>query len=93
MAKKNIRQTPELQSLPPFSFESFSENVKRAHLQTCIWKSAMDSDPPDLDSTNFSWIKDTNSKILAPVTISADKLLAPPIVLQMMWCGCASDEP
>ena len=53
MAKTNIRQTPKLLSLPPAS-ESFSENVKRAHLQTCIWKSAMDSDPPDLDPTNFS---------------------------------------
>ena len=77
-AKKNIRQTPKLQSLP---LTSFSENVKRAHLQRCIWKSAMDSDPPDLDPTNFSWIKDTNSKIFAPVTIPADKLPAPPIVL------------
>ena len=72
LAKKNIRQTPKVQSLPPTS-ESFSENDKRAHLQTCIWKSAMDSDPPDLDLTNFGWIKDTNSEILAPVTIPADK--------------------
>ena len=32
MAKKNIRQAPKLQSLPPTS-ELFSENVKRAQLQ------------------------------------------------------------
>ena len=44
-----------------------SENVKGAHLQTCIWKSAMDSNPPGLNPTNFGWIKNTNSKILAPV--------------------------
>ena len=53
----------------------------------------MDSDPPDLDPTNFCWIKDTNSKILAPVTIPADKLPAPPTVLQMICCRCASDQP
>ena len=91
MAKKNIRQTPKLQTLPPTS-ESFSDNVKRAHLQTYIWKSAMDSDPPDLDPTNFGWIKDTNSKILVSVTVPTDKLPAPPIVLQMICCGCASDQ-
>ena len=92
MAKTNIRHTPKLQYLPPTS-EPFSENVKRAQLQTCIWKSAMDSVPPDLDPTNFGWIKDINYKILAPVTISADKLPASPIVLQMICCGCASDQP
>ena len=53
----------------------------------------MDSDPPDLDPTNFGWIKDTNSKILAPVTIPADKLPAPPILFKMICCGCASDQP
>ena len=26
--------------------EAFTENVKRAHLQTCIWKAAMLLDPP-----------------------------------------------
>ena len=53
----------------------------------------MESDPPDLDPTNFGWIEDTNSKILAPVTIPADKLPAHPIALQMICYGCASDQP
>ena len=79
MAKKNIRQTPKLQSLPPTS-ESFSDNVKKAHLQTCIWKNAKDSDPPDLDPTNFGW------------TIPTDKLPTPLIALQRICCGCASDQ-
>lgn len=92
MTIKNNKQTPKLQSLPPTS-ESFSENVKRAHLQTCIWKSAMDSEPPDLDPTTFGWIKDTDSKILTPLTIPADRLPAPPIVLQIICCRCASDQP
>ena len=89
--KKDIRQTPKLQSLPPTS-ESFSENVKRAHLQMWLWKTAMDSDPPDTDSTNLGWIEDTNSKILAPVTIPADELPALLVLLQMICCGCASDQ-
>ena len=31
---------------PPRESEAFTENVKRAHLQTCIWKAAMLLDPP-----------------------------------------------
>ena len=62
---KNVRKTPKLQSLPPTT-ESFFENVKRAHIQTCIWKSAMDAQPPDLDPTNFGWTKDERNKVLVP---------------------------
>lgn len=89
---KKIKKTPKLQSLPPTS-ESFSENVKRAHLQTCIWKSALDADPPNLDPTLFGWLKDKTCKVLTPVTLPADKAPAPASVLQMICCGCSSDQP
>ena len=43
---------PPIQSLPPSS-EAFTENVKRAHLQTYIWKAAVLLDPPDLDPLKY----------------------------------------
>ena len=89
---KKAKKTPKLQALAPTS-EAFSENVKRAHFQTCIWKSAMEPDPPNLDPTKFGWRKDKLAKLLTPVTLPADTLLAPASVLQLICCGCASDQP
>ena len=39
---------PKLCSLPPTD-PAFMENLKRAHLQICIWKHALDLNVPDLD--------------------------------------------
>ena len=39
-------------SLPPTT-EAFSENVKRAHLQTFIWKNALQLDQQKLDPTDY----------------------------------------
>lgn len=35
-----VSSASSIQKLPPTS-EAFTENVKRAHLQTCIWKAAV----------------------------------------------------
>ena len=43
--------TPKLRSLPPRSDE-FAEKVKRAHLQTYIWKTALENHP-HLDVATF----------------------------------------
>ncbi|KAH9508496.1 hypothetical protein Btru_055357 [Bulinus truncatus] len=55
--KRKAKIAPKLKSLPPTS-EAFEENVKRAHIQTCIWKNALLRDPPNLDPTKFGWQKD-----------------------------------
>ena len=47
---------PKLCSIPPTT-EAFKENVKRAHLQTCIWKGALDLEAPYLDPVLFGWEK------------------------------------
>ena len=52
---------PPIQSLSPTS-EAFTENVKRAHLQTCIWKATVLLDPPDLDPLNYGYLKHELSK-------------------------------
>ena len=46
---------PKLKSLPPTT-EAFRENVKRAHLQACIWRCALDTDPPRLDPTKYGGV-------------------------------------
>lgn len=53
-AKSNIVSAPKLMSLPPTS-EAFEQNVLRAHLQACIWKTALEGNPLSLDSTKYGW--------------------------------------
>ncbi|CAH3121622.1 unnamed protein product [Porites lobata] len=55
---KTSSSTPKIETLPP-STEAFTQNVKRAHLQACVWKEAVCSDPPDVDPVNFGY-SDTN---------------------------------
>ena len=70
---------PKLCSLPPTS-ESFVENVKRAHLQACVWKQATELDPPELNPVDFGW----SIKSLNPVMLPKNIKLAPPEVLQLI---------
>ena len=48
---------PKLCSMPPTS-ESFAENVKRVHLQACVWKQATELVLPELNPVNYGWEKD-----------------------------------
>ena len=83
---------PKLCALPPTS-EAFCENVKRAHLQSCTWKHAVDSDPPRVDPVKFGWIKDERSKTLVPVMLPKNVPLAPEDVLKLIKCSCESQSP
>ena len=55
-----------LSSLPPTT-EAFTENVKRAHLQTWIWRKALDLNPNVPDLTNYGYTKEGKTKSLLPV--------------------------
>ncbi|KAK3106543.1 hypothetical protein FSP39_022295 [Pinctada imbricata] len=92
MGNKNAKNTPKLQCLPPTT-EAFRENVKRAHFQACIWKSALDSSPPNLDTLMFGWTKDEHQKMLIPIAIPSSQSPVPTSVLQMIRCGCSSNLP
>jgi len=92
MSKKRVTAAPELKTLPPTS-EAFLQNVYRAHFQAGIWRSAAASHPPDMDATEYGWSKDSASRTLMPVTMASGVELAPPNVLEMIKCGCASEEP
>ena len=90
--KRTVTRVPELKALPPTS-DAFKENVNRAHIQVCIWKHALNADPPNLDPTLYGWQKDETSKSLIPVTTPAGTKPAPLEILELIRCGCVSGEP
>jgi len=47
-----MTKTPEVKSLSP-SEEAFEKTAKRAHIQTGIWKSTLNSEPPALNPVEF----------------------------------------
>jgi hypothetical protein len=85
-------QLPKLCSLPSTN-SAFEENLKRAHLQTCIWKHSMESDPPDLDPLLHGFYKDENSRCLLPTTMPENIPVAPPEILKLVKCSCESVLP
>jgi len=91
-AKKKLTAKPKLKALPPTT-EAFKENVKRAHIQACVWNSVLSEDPPDMDPCNFGWSKDEPTKSLVPVSVPDDVEPAPPEILQVIRCGCSTDQP
>ena len=58
--KKTAKKATPLCSLPPPT-AGFTENSKRAHLQTSLWRRALD-DPPNVNATDFGWEKMSNQK-------------------------------
>ena len=92
MSKKPVTSAPDLKCLPPTT-EAFAQNVSRAHFQSAILRSALSSHPPSIEVTQYGWSKDEASKTLIAVTTPSDVALVPPYILQMIRCGCASDEP
>ncbi len=58
---KKASSAPMLKSLPPMK-EAFEQHVKRAHYQVCLWKGALEQNPPSLDATMFGWQRNDASK-------------------------------
>ena len=83
---------PKLCSLPPTS-EFLAENIKRVHLQACVWKQATELDPPELNPVDCGWEKNEATKSLNPVMLPKNIKLAPPEVLQVIKCSCGSESP
>ena len=73
--------------------DAFAQHVYRAHYQTMIWKSVLDSGPPEAaDLTKYGWQEEDGK--LAPVMLPQNAAaLAPVEVLQMIKCGCTSTRP
>ena len=82
---------PKLSSLSPTS-EAFRENVKRAHLQSAIWKAPL-KDPPCADPNDFGWEKVDETRTLRPIGLPASEQPAPDYITKIVCCPCASERP
>ena len=84
----------KLKSLPP-TVEAFRWNVKGAHFQACIWKAALQQDPPELDPLEFGWASEGQSGAYCPVSLPSKVEVSPSdnIILKLINCSCSSDRP
>ena len=89
--RKGACLLPKLKAMSP-TLEVFKDNIKRAHFQACIWKAALDEEPPNLDPVKFGWVKDDFAKSLCAVPLPQDVPLAPAELLEMIQCMCNSDQ-
>ena len=90
--KLTNKTAPLLKSLPA-TIEVLTENIKRAHFQTAIWKHSHLQNPPTLDPIDYGWYKDTFTSCLMPVMIPTGIKAAPAEVLKLIRCNCSSDSP
>ncbi len=90
--RKGASILPKLKSLPP-TVEAFRETVKRAHFQACIWKAALQQDPPELDPLEFGWASEGPSGAYCPVSLPSKVEVAPSDILKLINCSCSSDRP
>ena len=88
---EKIHLLPKLKAIPPTN-EAFKENSKRAHFQACIWKAALDEEPPNLDPLKFGWVKDDRAKSLGAIPLPLGVPLAPAEVFKTIQCTCSSDQ-
>lgn len=90
--KLTNKTAPLLKSLPA-TLEVLTENIKRAHYQTAIWKHSHLQSPPTLNPIDYGWFKESNSSCLLPVMIPTGVRAAPAEVLKLIRCTCSSDSP
>ena len=89
---KSSKSVSNLSTLPPTT-ESFTENVKRAHLQACTWMYALNGDPPVLLPESYGWLRNEATQTLSPVTVPPGVEHAPEDILKLIKCLCESDSP
>lgn len=77
------RDTPKIKSLPPTDL-ALDEHIKRAHLQTMIWKAADQVEPPEVNISEFGW--EVNNGAPQPRTGVSE--VAPSEILKVVACGC-----
>ena len=94
--RKEASILPKLKSLPP-TVEAFRENVKRTHFQACIWKAALQLDPPELDPLEFGWASEGPSGAYCPVSLPRRVEVASSVtdigLHKFINCSCSSDRP
>ena len=86
-----LTSNPKLESLPPTN-KALELNIMRAHLQTMIWKSSLESNAPLMEPADFGWIKDHKRKILIPAMLPQNIKAAPDNVLKRIRCTCETSQ-
>ena len=92
MGNCKLNAPPELKSLPP-TMETFSEHVKRAHLQGVKWKKSLNGKEKPLLPEDFGWRYDEKNSTYFPVALPLGCKAAPDDILKMVKCGCTSERP
>ena len=64
----------------------------KTYFQACIWKAALDEEPPNLDLLKFGWVKDDIAKSLGAILLPQDVPLAPAEVLKTIQCTYSSQS-
>ena len=83
---------PNLATLPPTK-ESFIENIKRAHLQALLWRNLDKGLSSEFNPVEYGWERDTTNKSLCPINLPEGAKLVPDYILEMIKCGCKSENP
>ena len=81
---------PKLGSLPPTD-AAFHENLKRAHLQTYLWKNALTLQPEMLDPLEYGWKQ--QGDMLCPIMIPEGAKLIPEYIQKIVSFSCKSKTP
>ena len=80
---KGQSSSSSLFSLPPTK-EAFIENVKRAHLQSMIWRDLKVEAIEKLEPRRFGVEKRPKNKILSPIVLPDISKAAPAYILELL---------
>ena len=80
--------TKSLDSLPPTQ-DALQQHIRRAHLQTLIWKRALEPCPVLPHPEECGWHLEEG--ILEPTFMTKEPVSA--TCLQLAYCGCSSERP
>ena len=88
---KSQASAPNLAALPP-TMPAFTENVKRAHFQSLLWRD-LSLDPRSLNPESYGWTKDEVNKTMTPTYAPENIKPVPDYILETVKCGCKSATP
>ena len=81
------KNPPPLKSLPPTD-ANLALHVQRAHLQMLLWKAADNSDPPDIQLTDYGWEVKEHEHVMPAVSREP---AAPSKLMDVISCSCKAE--
>src|SRR6476469_193079 len=80
----STKNTPKIKTLPPTE-PALDEHIKRAHLQTMLWKAADQVQPPHVNISECGWVVIEE----VPTPRTGVSQCAPPELMKVVACGCS----